>query len=80
MSEQFEVGQRICAKSRGMDATVHWHGQVVRITKTTILVRADGAKGGERRFRREGLNSIPYSPYGGSAISTKCQRPKKESK
>lgn len=75
MAEEFKVGQAVCIVGRGTDAVVHWHGMVSKITKTQIVVRANG---GERRFRRDsGHGSIPYSPYGGSTLHATCQKEKK---
>jgi hypothetical protein len=70
-----DVGQRVCAKGRGTDAFAHWHGAVIRLTKTMIVVQSD--RGAEHRFRRESKDSIPYSAYGGARIATTCQQPKK---
>ena len=77
MAEDFEVGQSVCVAGRGMDAMVHWHGTVEKITKTQIVVKTPG-KGGTRRFRRDsGHGSIPYSPYGGTTLESTCQKEKK---
>lgn len=68
-----DVGTAVCMKGTGMDATVHFHTKVARITKTMIVTTSG------RRFRREPdmlghHKSIPYQPYGGTYLSTKCQK------
>ncbi len=61
----------VCVKGHGTDSLLHKHMKVERLTKT-MIVTADG-----RRFRRDGGDrgrSIPYQPYGGASISTRCQK------
>lgn len=61
-------GDRVCVKGQGMDATVHFHTAVKRVTKTMIITTSG------RRYRREVLGpSIPYAAYGGTSISPVCQ-------
>lgn len=73
MPTEMKIGQRVCAKGRGMDAIAHWHGVVIRLTKTLIIVRDDEFSRG-RRFNRESLRSVPSSDWGGLRIATTCQR------
>jgi hypothetical protein len=69
----FTPDQVVCVKGSGVDAPLHFHDRVARITKTMIVLK------GGRRFSRESLHrSIPYQPYGGAHVSTTCQ--KKETK
>jgi len=76
MTNEFEVGQRVCAMGQGTDALAHWHGKVTRLTKTMIIVTSQ--RGDECRFRREGIviRSIPQSDWGGLSLSTTCQEKK----
>lgn len=69
MSTEFEVGGRVCIKGRGVDSLLHAHDEIVRITKTLVVVKSG------RRFRVADEGSVPYSAYGGSSISVKCQAP-----
>lgn len=71
-----EVGTAVCMKGTGMDVTVHFHTRIARITKTMIITTSG------RRFQREtnmsGFHrSIPYQPYGGTYLSTTCQKKEK---
>lgn len=67
-----EVGTPVCIKGYGTDAFAHSHTKVARITKTMIITTSG------RRFQRETVmnkhRSIPYQPYGGTYLSTKCQK------
>ena len=63
-----EIGTNVCILGRGIAAGVHEHTTVVRLTKT-LIVTADG-----RRHRKDDHGSVPYAPYGGTSISTSCQR------
>lgn len=67
MSDEFEVGGVVCIKGRGMDSVLHVHDEIERITKTLVVVKSG------RRFRIADKGSVPYSAYGGTAISVECQ-------
>lgn len=73
MAEEFKVGQRVCMIGRGIDAMAHRHGEIVRITKTLIVVKSD-RRGIEHRFNRESHRSVPMSEYGGTSIYRTCQK------
>lgn len=63
-------GMRVCVSGVGGDAFVHEHTTVERVTKTLIVTTSG------RRFRRDGLHSVPYRPYSGTRVATHCQRAK----
>lgn len=76
---EFEVGQHVCIKGYGTSATVHTHAYVVdRLTKTMVIVGRDlrGTRH-TRRFRLRDNGSVPYGDWGGSKISTTCQKEEK---
>jgi hypothetical protein len=69
--DDFPVGVRVCVVGRDTDNMLHQHSVVARLTKTMIVL-----KNGRRYHRDERLHpSIPYSAYGGTKISRRCQRP-----
>ena len=70
--KDIEIGTRVCAKGRGTDSLAHWHGEVIRMTKTLIVVESQPRRI-KHRFNRESLQSVPRNDWGGVRISTKCQ-------
>lgn len=67
-------GARVCIVGQGMDAPLHVHGTVTRVTSTLVIIKT--SNGTVRRFGVEDGHSKPRKPYGGSSVHPTCQRPK----
>lgn len=76
MATEMKVGQRVCWLGYGTAATSHCHGEIVRITKTMIIVKSD-SRGAQWRFRKDNMQAVPRGDWGGHTLSTKCQRPRR---
>jgi len=62
------VGRPVCITGYGEAGLLHQHTTIERITRT-LIVCMNG-----RRYRIEGLSSVPYQPYSGTNIHPTCQR------
>lgn len=71
--KDLKTGAVVCVVGRGMDAMIHRHDRVIRVTKT-MLVTGNARGGFTDRFRLENGQSVPYSPYGGTVVHTACQK------
>lgn len=72
--ETIDPGRTVCVVGRGTANLVHAHYQVVRRTKTMVVVkRWVNDREVQRRFRFDG-REVGASEYGGTQADTTCQR------
>lgn len=70
--ETWYPARRVCIQGRGTANLFHSHNyRVERLTKTLIVVKY---KNTILRFRRDTHREVPYSPWGGSHVSVRCQK------
>jgi len=72
-------GAQVCITGVGTANIVHYHGTIVRRTKTMIFT--EGVWLGhqqDRRYRIADGHEVGASAYGGTRLDTKCQRPRRK--